>query len=126
MTFYYSMKQILRTPLKSILFLFLAGISSFLLALGGSLWEINRTMLEEFEDIFVTVGTVEQKKDHIETHAHWDAVNGYRYDSGGVYGTWISSEVMDFEGAGYLLEAKQRPYFGALADTRSVAQGIWS
>ena len=57
MTVYYSMKQILRSPLKSILFLLLAGVSAFLLALGGNLWEINRNMLEEFENIFMTVGT---------------------------------------------------------------------
>ncbi len=114
MTFYYSMKQMFRSPLKSILFFLLVGISAFLLALGGSLWEINRAMLEEFEELFVTVGTVEQKRDHVEMYAQWDAVNGYRYSRMGVYGKWISNEVLDFEGANYTLEAKQRPYFGAL------------
>ncbi|MCI9634302.1 MAG: ABC transporter permease, partial [Ruminococcus sp.] len=73
MTLYYGIKQILRSPLKSILFLLLAGVSTFLLVLGSSLWEINRTMLEEFEDLFMTVGTVEQKIDHVETYKIWDA-----------------------------------------------------
>ena len=118
MTLYYGIKQILRSPLKSILFLLLAGVSAFLLVLGSSLWEINRTMLEEFEDLFMTVGTVEQKIDHVETYKIWDAETDDRYDQRAVHGKRISDEVMDFEGAGYILEAKQRPSFGALVDQR--------
>lgn len=118
MTVYYSVKQILRSPLKSILFLLLAGVSAFLLALGGNLREINQAMMEEFEDIFMTVGTVEQKIDHVETMKYWDAVTGYEYSQFGVRGKRISNTVMDFEGAGYLLKAKQRPWFGALMDQK--------
>ena len=121
MTVYYSMKQILRSPLKSILFLLLAGVSAFLLALGGSLWEINRAMLEAFEAIFMTVGTVEQKIDHVETGRHWDAKDGYYYTQWGAYGERIPSSVLDFEGAGYILEAKQRPNFGALVDQKAAS-----
>lgn len=121
MTVYYSMKQILRSPLKSILFLLLAGVSAFLLALGGNLWEINRAMLEEFEEIFMTVGTVEQKTDHVETGRHWDAKNGYYYTQWGAYGERIPSAVMDFQGAGYILDAKQRPNFGALVDQKAAS-----
>ncbi len=118
MTVYYSMKQMLRSPLKSILFLLLAGISAFLLALGGNLWKINRAMMEEFENIFTTVGTVEQKIDHVEINKRWDAKTGYYYWQMGVIGERIPNSVMDFEGAGYILEAKQRPNFGALVDQK--------
>ena len=121
MTVYYSMKQILRSPLKSILFLLLAGVSAFLLVLGGNLWEINRNMLEEFENIFMTVGTVEQKIDHVETAKHWDAETGYYYTKWGRQGERIPNSVMDFEGAGYILEAKQRPNLGALVDQKAGA-----
>ena len=122
MTLYYGIKQILRSPLKSILFLLLAGVSTFLLVLGSSLWEINRTMLEEFEDLFMTVGTVEQKIDHVETYKIGDAGNGYEYGQRGIRGERIPSAVMDFEGAGYILEAKQRPNFGALVDQKAAAE----
>ncbi len=118
MTIYYSMKQILRSPVKSTLFLLLSGVSAFLLTLGGNLWAVNLAMLEEFEEIFVTVGTVEQKIDHVETYKIWDAETDDRYDQRAVHGKRISDEVMDFEGAGYILEAKQRPSFGALVDQR--------
>ena len=63
MTLYYSMKQMLRSPVKSILFFLLVGVSAFLLALGGNLWKMNSDMLKEFEDIFETVGTVDQKRE---------------------------------------------------------------
>ena len=121
MTIYYSMKQILRSPVKSTLFLLLSGVSAFLLTLGGNLWAVNLAMLEEFEEIFVTVGTVEQKIDHVETYKIWDAGNGYEYGQRGIRGERIPSAVMDFEGAGYILEAKQRPNFGALVDQKAGA-----
>lgn len=119
MTLYYSMKQMLRSPLKSILFFLLAGGAAFLLALGGNLWEINREMMKEFENIFTTVGTVEQKREQTETGKRWDAGKGeYEYHTYKKYGEWIQNGVLDFAGAGYILEAKQRPYFGALIDQK--------
>lgn len=119
MTLYYSMKQMLRSPVKSILFFLLVSVSAFLLALGGNLWKINSDMLKEFEDIFKTVGTVDQKRDHIQTGARWDAGKGeYTWEHYAMYGERISDEVLDFEGAGYVLDAKQRPYFGALMDQK--------
>ncbi len=119
MKVYYSMKQILRSPLKSILFLLLAGVSAFLLALGGSLWEINRAMLEEFEELFMTVGTVEQKIDHVEVRTYRDAQGGHEYTLAKVRGERIPDAVLDFEGAGYILDARQRPNFGALVDQKA-------
>lgn len=114
MTIYYSMKQMLRSPLKSILFFLLVGASAFLLALGGSLWKMNAEMVREFEDIFTTIGTVDQKDESIVTITEWDAGRGdYVYSRIGRPGKWISNAVLDFEGAGYILKARQRPYFGA-------------
>ncbi len=114
MTFYYSMKQMLRSPLKSILFFLLVGVSAFLLALGGSLSKMNAEMVWEFEDIFTTIGTVEQKDESIVTAARWEADKGdYVYYRYGRPGKWIPNAVLDFERAGYILKARQRPYFGA-------------
>ena len=50
MIFYYSIKQMFRSPLKSILFFLLVGVSAFLLALGGSLSKMNAEMVREFYD----------------------------------------------------------------------------
>ena len=72
MTFYYSMKQMLRSPLKSFLFFLLIGVSAFFLALGGNLWNMSRTAIQEFEKIFTTIGTVEQEtKDQVLVQEIW-------------------------------------------------------
>lgn len=114
MTFYYSIKQMFRSPLKSILFFLLVGVSAFLLALGGSLSKMNAEMIREFENIFTTIGTVDQKDESVETIVEWDAGRGdYVYSHYGRPGKRVSNAVLDFEGAGYILEARQRPYFGA-------------
>lgn len=67
MTFYYSMKQMLRTPLRSILFFVLVGISALLLAVGGSLLYQSSGMEREFEKIYTTIATVEQKQEEVRT-----------------------------------------------------------
>lgn len=114
MTFYYSMKQMLRSPLKSFLFFLLIGVSAFFLALGGNLWNMSRTAIQEFEKIFTTIGTVEQVAKDDGVNGIWDAaLNDYQYYSRRSMGKPISGDVLDFEGADYVLEPRQRPYFGA-------------
>ena len=61
MTLYYSIKQMLRSPLKSILFFLLVGICAFFLALGGAFWYMGSDYMQNFDDKYITIGTVEQK-----------------------------------------------------------------
>lgn len=114
MTFYYSMKQMFRSPLKSFLFFLLIGVSAFFLALGGNLWNMSQTAIQEFEKIFTTIGTVEQVKKETVVEARWEAdKKAYSYSRIGTYGEAIDEDVLDFEGANYLQEPRQRPFFGA-------------
>ncbi|WP_122644412.1 ABC transporter permease [Luxibacter massiliensis] len=114
MTVYYSIKQILRSPLKSLLFFLLTGVSAFLLGLGASLWHISQESIRQFEDIFTTIGTVEQIKKNPQIYEYWDAEKkAYEYYKGGSYGEWIDVDVLNFDGAQYVLPPRQRPYFGA-------------
>lgn len=114
MTFYYSIKQMLRSPLKSFLFFLLTGVTAFLLALGGNLWNMSRMAIQEFERIFTTIGTVEQTANNVKIDRWWDAgENGYQYFKRNYYGEWIPESALEFEGAEYILEPRQRPYFGA-------------
>ena len=123
MTFYYSMKQMLRTPLRSILFFVLVGISALLLAVGGSLLYQSSGMEREFEKIYTTIATVEQKQEEVRTIPVWDeTLQDYYYINHGVYGDRISDEVLDFDGAPYLTEAKLRPHLGAYVE--QMYQGI--
>lgn len=83
MTFYYSMKQMLRTPLRSILFFVLVGISALLLAVGGSLLYQSSGMEREFEKIYTTIATVEQKQEEVRTIPVWDeTLQDYSYIGG--------------------------------------------
>ena len=114
MTFYYSIKQIARSPLKSLLFFLLIGGCAFFLALGGSFWYMGSDDLQNFDEKYTTIGTVEQKYEGTTTTSHWDPeAEAYEYYSGGYYGEWLDEDVLDFEGADYILEPRQRPFFGA-------------
>ena len=128
MTFYYSMKQMLRSPLKSFLFFLLIGVSAFFLALGGNLWNMSRTAIQEFEKIFTTIGTVEQETKDNGVYGIWDAeMKEYQYFNARTAGERIKEEVLDFEGAGYVHKPRQRPYFGAYVE--ELYQGVgrtWS
>ena len=123
MTFYYSIKQMLRTPLRSILFFVLVGIAALLLAAGGCLWYQSDRMEREFDKIYTTIATVEQKQEEVRTIPIWDEkLQDYYYINHGVYGERIPDAVLDFEGAPYLTGAKLRPHLGAYVE--EMYQGV--
>lgn len=114
MTFYYSIKQTIRSPLKSILFFLLIGICAFFLALGGSFWYMGNDDLQNFDEKFITIGTVEQKYEGTSTRSRWDPeTQEYEYYNVGYYGDWVDDDTLDFQGADYILKPRQRPFFGA-------------
>lgn len=114
MTFYYSMKQMFRSPLKSFLFFLLIGVSAFFVALGGNLWYMTRTSTQEFEKIYTTIGTVEQIKKDAGMVRTWNPfTNEYYFLKRTKYGERVKEEVLDFKGADYIHKPRQRPFFGA-------------
>ncbi|MBS5398777.1 MAG: ABC transporter permease [Lachnospiraceae bacterium] len=114
MTFYYSIKQMRRSPLKSLLFFLLIGLCAFFLALGGALWYMGSSGFQNFDELYTTIGTVEQKYEGTKVVSRWDPERqSYEYYSGGYYGEWLKDDVLDFGGADYILKPRQRPYFGA-------------
>lgn len=109
-----SIRQILRTPLQSGLFLVLVSLSASLLTLGVSLFLIGETNMKRLEEAFVTIGTVSQTPDGSEKTRYWDAEKKkYFSRSTFVYDTYISPEVLLFEGADYIIPPQHRPYYGA-------------
>lgn len=114
MTFYYSIKQMRRSPLKSLLFFLLIGLCAFFITLGGALWYMGSSGFQNFDEVYTTIGTVGQKYEGTKVRSSWDPESGqYEYFSGGYYGEWIGEEALDFDGADYILKPRQRPYFGA-------------
>ena len=109
-----SIKQLFRTPVRTILFFLLILASALLLVLGINLWQMNVESLREFENVFTTIGTVEQKADAITTEASWDAgTKEYTYLKSSEYGAWFEPSDLLFPDAGYVVEPRKRPYFGA-------------
>ena len=109
-----SIRQILRTPLKSCLFLALISLSSALLTLGVVLYQIDEQNMQRLENVFVTIGLVSQKPDRFETEKLWDAeAQEYSSYSTVAYDSFLSPDVLLFEGADYINPPAHRPYYGA-------------
>lgn len=110
----YSLKQMLRTRLKTCLFFLLLAGSACLLSLGIYLWDMNRQSIEGFEDVFTTIGIVQQKQHDLGLRRVWNEnAEKYLYIQDYEYGKIIKDGELAFEGAEYVIEPRQRPYFGA-------------
>lgn len=110
-----SLTRLFRTPVKTALFFLLLSFTVALVCAGGSLWKLCGDNLRRFEEIFTTIGTVEQMPEKIVQTEIWEAdKKAYRYRNTPVYGETVSNDVLDFEGAGYLSGPEQRAYYEAL------------
>lgn len=109
-----SLKQMMRTPVKTGLFLAVLILASLLVSLGGSLWVESERKLEEFESVFTTIGTVEQKETAMREIKIWDAESkAYDVYRTPGYGSAVPVSVLDFEGADYIQKPEKRVVYGA-------------
>lgn len=114
MIIYNSILRLRRTPLKTSLFLILLTAASTLVCIGGNLWSVSVENMREFNNIFMTIGTVEQKPEKVEKAERWDAgKETYQYYNVNNYGESIPLSVLDFTDAGYLSGPEQRAYYNA-------------
>ncbi len=124
-----SLTRLVRTPAKTALFFLLFSSAVALVCAGGSLWKLCGDNLRRFEEVFVTIGTVEQMPERTEQEAVWYAdEEDYRYFNRAIYGETISPDVLDFEGAGYLSGPEQRAYYEALPQDYAFKEwdgGLW-
>ena len=115
-----SLKQLLRTPVKAVLFFLLMTAATALLVLGANLWAQTQAQMDAVEKQFTTLGTVEQKPNRTQMRTGWDAADeAYYSESEPVYDSVISADVLHFDGANYLKAPEKRPY--CLADLRGLA-----
>ncbi len=109
-----SLRQLWRTPVKTVLFFLLLAFSAMMVCIGGNLWYLCAVNMERFESIFTTIGTVEQKPERTAQYETWDAERGdYVYRTKKVCGEPVSPSVLDFEGAGYLSGPERRCFYAA-------------
>ena len=109
-----SIRQIMRTPVKTILFFLLMTFAAILSTLGSNLWRISAANIKAFEEVFTTIGTIEQKKTVLNKVETWDSIDqSQRYFYVSRYNDPIPLTVMDFEGADYIYQPEKRPFYGA-------------
>lgn len=119
-----SIRQLMRTPLKTILFLLLIMAAGMFLALGGSLWIMNNRNIDFYKKSFVTIGTVEQKATSIAQIEAWDYFNKeYMIFPRAVYGELLPPSVLDFDGAGYIEKPEKRSYYGSYSPEYKFEKG---
>jgi hypothetical protein len=109
-----SLKQILRTPVSTVLFAALFAIAAFFVSAGAMIWARNQAVIRDHEDTFVTIGTVYQQADAMELTERWDAfAKQYTRRSAATYASIVPLSVLEFEDADYVLGPENRPYYGA-------------
>lgn len=115
-----SLKQLLRTPVKAVLFFLLMTAATALLVLGANLWAQTQAQIDAVEKQFTTLGTVEQKPNRTQMRTGWNAADGAYYsEAEPVYDSVISADVLDFDGVNYLKAPEKRLYY--LADLQGLA-----
>ncbi len=109
-----SIRQLLRTPVKSLFFFVLLILTITFFLIGFNLWSMADQNIARIEHAFTTIGTVEQKSTSVETRAIWDAQKkGYFYTSYQTYGSRIPVSVLDFKGANYIQKPEKKPVYYA-------------
>jgi hypothetical protein len=104
----------MRTPVKTILFLLLVTFAAALSTVGINLWQMSNSNMNDFEKVFTTIGTIEQKKSVLNKMEQWDAMEQTsRYYYGSKYNPPIPLSVLDFDGANYIQKTEKRPFYGA-------------
>ena len=107
-----SLKQLLRTPVKAVLFFLLMTAATALLVLGAGLWLNTQHKIDAAESTFTTIGTVTQKENAVQVSPLWSAsTKSYMSFSSPVYDSLIDESVLDFSGAEYLAGPERRPYY---------------
>lgn len=110
----YSIKQLVKTPVKTILFLLLFMVSVLLVSLGGSLWFLTQENIHKFENIFTTIATVEQKPVSSSKEKIWDwESKAYHYTTKDEYGPIHTLADLQLDGIEYLSGPEIRPYYAA-------------
>lgn len=109
-----SLRQLMRTPIKTLFFFVLLILTVTFLMLGFNLWNIVDDNMQKIDSMFITIGTVEQKATSIEISGTWDAEKKeniyYRYP---IRGDAIPMSVLNFPGADYIRKPEMRPFYCA-------------
>lgn len=86
--------------------------SALLMTLGTSIWLKGTQTMAQYEDRFMTIGTVRQIPDSFEQQLIWNAeTKDYDVRKHGQYSDYYTPEDLLFPGAEYLAEPEQRAFY---------------
>ena len=107
-----SLKQMMRTPVRTMLFLILMVFAALLMTLGTCIWLKGISTMAQYEDRFLTIGTVRQVPDSFEQTLEWNAeTRDYDVIKRAQYSSYYTPEDMFFPDAEYLAEPEQRAFY---------------
>lgn len=107
-----SLKQMMRTPVRTILFLGLMIFAALLMTLGACIWLKGTRTMAQYEDRFMTVGTVRQIPDSFEQELVWNAeTKDYEVKKNAQYSHYYTPEDLLFDGAAYIAGPEQRAFY---------------
>ena len=119
-----SLRQMLRTPIRVIMFFVLIAIAAAFLSLGTSLWLTNIANIKEYEDKFMTIGTIEQKGDSITQTEYWDAEKkDYLISQRPVYSSIVPLSKVTLPDFDYIQKPEKRSYYGSYGPEYTLVNG---
>ena len=109
-----SMKQLLRTPVKTVFLLLMVIVTTIFFSSGAILLMINQQNMNELEEHFITIGTVEQSPSAIKQENRWDAATKeYRIYQKPEYHEILPISIVDLEEIDFIEKPEKRPYYGS-------------
>lgn len=109
-----SLKQMARMPVKTTLFFLLNLFAALLMTLGVCIWQKSSSMMDKYEDQFITIGTVRQRPESFEAVRIWDAEEKrYSIVKRAQYASYDTVEDLDIPGVTYLAGPEQRAYYAS-------------
>lgn len=107
-----SLKQMMRTPVRTILFLGLMVFAALLMTLGASIWLKGTQTMAQYEDRFMTIGTVRQIPDSFAQKLTWNAeTKDYDVRKSAQYSDYYTPDDLLFPEAEYLAKPEQRAFY---------------
>lgn len=118
-----SVRQLLRTPVKTILFVLLLAAVTIMLVFGSVLYLQAQAHIEGVEEQYTTLGMVTQRPSYTRK-VSWEYGCGAQgsaiYD---VYDKIVPVDVLDFPGADYVLPPEERLFYMGQVGVASVGLG---
>lgn len=112
-----SMKQLIRTPVKLLIFFLLLALCTLLLVFSSSLMAETNQRIEAIEKDFTTLGSVEQPPISSKITVKHNECLGDVTKTLDIYSEIVPIDMLNFEGANYLTPPENRPtYFAYLPE----------